>query len=1238
MILLASTELKKLARVLEKYGLRATVAKLAGLLTSPNLQANTVRLEVLVHLAVASCAGNIKPGYVELGRWLNQYLGQTQIARWEDPIEDVFVTNVNTPEGNRRVFEGIWESNDYFLQLVLDTLMSRRAPQECHDLLKPAYALLQLSDNVAKRLGLQRWHIEPSSAKGIVHVAPATHLEDRARAVTFTNDDLRELGVTREVLSPFIFREDDKVTLKVESTGHTLLELRPLIDFGDAIVLALPHAVSPAIRRFVLSELRNTGYLRAFGDALAARQARQVEKDGLWELQNDAESVSPPLPAEGPIPSLHSWLLKYDTNKYLHVVLLHDRLDWLESQGLSSALEYPESVRAGLEKYLGKMTAYCRALPGFAEGVTLLVMGGLGRGFMLGFNDWPDAEWRWSVIRVSDLLMMAGEIDQPIKRYLKCIKQKQWAEKQGVHFMNINGDFNFYCYWRHFQFQLIPREMPVDSGSMVAIGHDFVLPIRQELRNLLDQHVIQTADGQFVRVMRFGRDAYFKSMQGRPIYVSLSHLRKGTLAGVVETSRGPTWLVIEPREGDESVRHLLYEMWSGFLGLFDRLVTETEVLLSHVVSSSLEIRLNFHELNVPEEYVEIDAGAPVVEPAVLVNLHQRMVEIQFPSAFLVNFQQHENTGEGLVIRALARGLVRLHQRSPIEFEGEETLIETLSRKVIGDTGARVVHVFHTYHPIEYLLAQKSQKPVFLAQEDFVFGKLRLSEGCARGKPEAVLKGKDECNDFLHKGVHKVWRQLRNLLQQFDRGSVIGQILAVHEAIIQDRDHWRRTAQAVIALYKPVEDVFAVAGERESDRNHISLPARTILEMAICECPVSGGKELSRWDMDEILAKAALLVEVATDSDAIQFDLVKPVIRLHANGEYTIDRSFHETIVRPFLTNYQREQFAGAAGDYRKFYEREPPTIRKRADEIYSADFNNSFKAEFGLTPDEAVDGFAELMDLAVNRGSVVVETTLGELRERLIQGRGLSIGACESYIATFGLFHRPAWDIPPDGFKFKDIEPWRFRRRLSATVRPLLIFGAQNSDAVFFGAGGLQLGFAYLLERAEAGQLPGRFFVTETMRKYIGKVNNERGHAFAESIAEKLRHKGWKARNEVNMSELCAPPKAADGDIDVLAWKATGEVLLIECKRLQLARTVAEIAEICRRFSGEAKDDLDKHVKRATWVSQNPSSLERIIGFVPNPNSIDARLVTNTHVPMIYLESLPIAADKIGPLTMMGLT
>ena len=151
------------------------------------------------------------------------------------------------------------------------------------------------------------------------------------------------------------------------------------------------------------------------------------------------------------------------------------------------------------------------------------------------------------------------------------------------------------------------------------------------------------------------------------------------------------------------------------------------------------------------------------------------------------------------------------------------------------------------------------------------------------------------------------------------------------------------------------------------------------------------------------------------------------------------------------------------------------------------------------------------------------------------------------------------------------------------------------------------------------------------MKRYIGTINNEEGHAFARETANQLRKEGWQTRSEVQMTELGA---SADlGDVDVLAWNPHGEIQIIECKRLRLARTVAEIAEIpAAVLAVRRRDELDKHVQRIKWIKANPAGLQRIVGFTPNPALIDDRLVTNTRVPMTYLTSLPIEAGKIGPL------
>ena len=159
---------------------------------------------------------------------MNREFEKTNIINLEDPAEDVFVTNIETLDGNRRIFESIWNSNDYYAQTVIDVLTNPETPQECRNLLEPAFALLKLSDFVAEKVGLQRWHMESSTPRGKIRLAPTIRVTERARAVTVTNSELDRLNINRDEVIPFILRYEDQSALMNETIGHTSLERRLL--------------------------------------------------------------------------------------------------------------------------------------------------------------------------------------------------------------------------------------------------------------------------------------------------------------------------------------------------------------------------------------------------------------------------------------------------------------------------------------------------------------------------------------------------------------------------------------------------------------------------------------------------------------------------------------------------------------------------------------------------------------------------------------------------------------------------------------------------------------------------------------------------------------------------------------------------------------------------------------------------------------------------------------------------
>ena len=543
----------------------------------------------------------------------------------------------------------------------------------------------------------------------------------------------------------------------------------------------------------------------------------------------------------------------------------------------------------------------------------------------------------------------------------------------------------------------------------------------------------------------------------------------------------------------------------------------------------------------------------------------------------------------------------------------------------------MIHAFHTTDPVDFIRhKKKNSKLQFVSQMDYRFLGLGLCDGLVSSEDGSVLESKESCNELLHKIADSLFDRLRNALGALDRASVLRVMLERQEAISADRRHWARTARAVMALHRDSEEGVTAANRREAQRSNTGLAARSIMEVAICECPTSGGRPMSSWDADEALALMLAVLDTAACSEAIYHDLAEPRIEVFANGEFDMDHSFREQVMNPFLEAYNREQFVEAAQDYEGLYDgddqREPDGPESG---VLPPDLVSPFRAEFGLNPEQAGRGMGELINLAVREENLVVETTVGRLRQLLIENCGYSAADCASFLRSFGLMHRPIWDEPPEGCRQRDIYPWRYGRRLSTVVRPLLIFGEQDDDTVFYSVSMLRAGFTYLVGKIREGQLSQEFFASREMKGYIGKINDRLGQAFEMEVAERFRGAGWRVRLRAPMSELGAPAEL--GDIDVLAWKEGGQVQMIECKRLQLARSVAEIAEVCRKFRGEARDELDKHLRRLEWIQENPESLNGIVGSKLALEKMEDMIVTSNRVPLTYLTSLPVEPAKFVP-------
>ena len=267
------------------------------------------------------------------------------------------------------------------------------------------------------------------------------------------------------------------------------------------------------------------------------------------------------------------------------------------------------------------------------------------------------------------------------------------------------------------------------------------------------------------------------------------------------------------------------------------------------------------------------------------------------------------------------------------------------------------------------------------------------------------------------------------------------------------------------------------------------------------------------------------------------------------------------------------------------------------------------------------------MDLGTTRSSVVVRARAFEIVAAR-SGVGVTEADVAAFLKSFGLPRRPGWLARPGLDNPKDINPWRYERRLSVMLRPLIMLDEREGEFIY-GVGICRDALLYVMDSVTDATFDKDVFVSKAMRAWLGGRVDRLGSEFSAEVGKLLEGQGWKVRVEIKLTELGAPKNPNLGDIDVLAWRPDGRVMQIECKRLKASRTIAEIAQTCGRFRGNVGDHLHKHLRRLEWVRDNKSKIARFTGIDVEKMVVRHPMVVSRHVPFGYLSGLPIPASEI---------
>ncbi|MFK0299582.1 hypothetical protein ACIQTU_10220 [Brevundimonas sp. NPDC090276] len=1207
-------EAPKLVKRMVAYDPLSLAATFAGLLTVPDLQSNCPRLEMLIHQSLGSAKGR-KKADAAIVRTAFDIAGEGRCGRLEDPAEDLFVRNITTKRGNFRIIEGIWESGGFYLQRVVNVVEMMPDVPVFNEIRDSVYALLGVSEMVCERAGLSRYELGETSPHEKFPGELTGMIGSVRNRVCFTQAELKAAGIDHEHLIPFVFDPRQRAHILEDEFINARLERWPLVWNEDQFLLLLPTAVSPAIRRFVIEEIDGVACREPFLGNLAADYAKHFSELPL---------LGGGMGADIEFRRANSGLLAgvtqaVDRGRVMNLVFVLDDLKGFESGGLASLPPDANAVAKDIDVWIDHASERARKSPSFVAGISLVVGCGIGRGIMNYINvSRPD--WRVVMISAPDLQTLSWTPDFKPLTLWRLLDAQDRIEELGLGLHNINGLLNLVAWMRSLDGHLVPHgDLPDDfmregMPSFLMVQQDLLRDLRQEVAREHDPHAVLDPRGVWRRVSKEGQ-SLFTEDRAHPLYVTDDFGPEGP-SGVFFTPTRGWWCNVELP--DDAPGALATDYWRMVAIWLCKAAPVLEQALQGLPDAPLQLTVRFEEAvqerEVDFERLTYEQARAEFRP--IVNAASRTLTLDVGSLFDRASFHPDNIAERALVDAVVEGFAELAGHALTANDRAE-----LVGQIMPSPLARHRHAFYTTRFRDFVRQSIPRSPIALDEIDDALLKLGLGW---RARDRALgpnLNGKDECKAFMSVLVETAENELLEELKQFDRVAIIGMLLRNHEAAATEQLHWHRTSAAVLALHDDKEAALEVIGHHDSKMSAVFQTTRLLLEMAICQCPLDGGRPPGVLDLARLMAKMGMIFHYGGWSDAIHWEVMEPSLRITPLGDVHGKLNYIAEVFEPFARASSDVRTKDATERYAENFEE--VQVTPSAEPAFDPTFLAALKEEFGVSLDE-IRLFADSVeDIAITAGRAVIGVPRSALLDVKVQAISLPREAVERLVDYLTFKPRPSWrDVPP-GYEARDRHPWRFRRRLSVLRRPLIQIDEADDPRMLIAPGLVRDALMYSLSNYHRGDFP-QWQLKPLMKRWQGRTADQRGTKFAQEVAAWFREQGWQAEVEVKITKLLQQGQDRDyGDVDVLAWhKGEDRILAIECKDVQYRKTYGEIAEQLADFRGEVRsngkrDYLLLHLDRMELISEKFDRVKSYLGM-PSATKVESHLMFKNPVPMTF--------------------
>lgn len=1208
------------AHPLSKFNVNFLIDVFSSSYLFQNNHGKNIRLELLMRESlIHGIKDNGSANISDLKKVLNTHY---EHHHFEDPPVNPFTKIITFFGGDYLILPGISEGGDFILSNMLGAIFhtKNKLPNTFKSLVSQlSLLMLNISDRAIRDVGLNRY-LEADIVNNEISVFKQEEAFDYINAISIVEDDFLELceiyKIEKEIINLILLDIQDEDLKTVEESKNPVIG-KPLlaVDGGYKIIslgnfqIALLHAIiEMSISQNCLNELitiytsviwNNINVHLGYSDYVRLENYKSIDNSEL---------------------DIYEEFYRIDRDKIVYVSMQYD-------DGSNYDISNPFGSQgknknaSKIEKHIDQVFKSLKTQFPDDKILSIQIFAGLGREYFRTYKQHDDVEVLAFPANYFDLIMNTREYES-LDFWNYSQAKKRFAET--TRFSPFTDEIDLYAMFKDLDDCFYMNDDAQPDMMWVQLG--YAKKFMQKVFEDEDSHSISREDDKG----RIYKTPCIRIKGQENLYYSLGDLGK-RLTKVITGYKQPIW--VESLDNLSKVPKEVKGIYIEFLDAISYWVWQiTEHLspaLNNLDHKPITIKFDFKE---KEKFHEIEFKfdrEDGVENDFQIDVYGNLINIVIPHRILPYLHGEDNLGEQIIVRKLLKSFDRLLLERIGASDLSEKYINEIISEVVDVKHKKKIYLLNTDNNL--LLDPRGTNKVRYIQ-DYSINKL-LDELVPKLIDKNIIDGNtkiiEEKDSFIRKMSSKVFLpDLISDLEKYDSNFLLEHLTRLNESLIYSRNKQILNTPTMIACFISKEKQISNLNETFKDIDRTSLPTRCLIEH-IAACPGKGKIIPSQEDIDGLLAMMDEIINWGMIGDQVSYDLYDIKIDVLKSGRLGTDKNLSKEVFSPFSVSKSVETVSDAIENYQSNYDNLPVDNDKKK---FTEKTEDAFEEHYGVTLTQLLQFTHVLSRICFLKDpgcSVYYEDEL--ILEILKTLPELKKDKIIILLNHFSLFKRKHIMDIPEGMESFDVYPWRYNRRLSLNLKPLIkVFDDKEKKYKYYmGPRQIIKSGQFLLYLFDSGKL--RTAPDSKLSSLIGKNLSRKGDEFTNQVYDFLKEKSLDIiiDKEVFINTKSQLKHVKDiGDIDVLVInKAKKSIYLLECKNTEAAKNIKQMVdEVNHLFGSDSKKGwIEKHNERYNWVKENKKLISEKYDFDINKYEVVPIILTSEQLVSEFLrkEDLP---------------